>query len=182
MRLRRSIVFLWLCCITAASLPAQSREQQHEPLTPSQIEEIREAGISPDVRIGLYTKYVGEHIDTIKGLTKRARSGARVRRLDDELQNLASLTDELGSNLDQYSERKADIRKSLKKLNQEAGNWLDVLRALPPEPGFELSRKEAIESGQDLAEQTSQLLREQTDYFKLHKDQRGQDRAEPNMP
>jgi len=42
-----------------------------------------------------------------------------------------------------------------------------------------LSRKEAIDSEKDLADQTAQMLKEQTDYFNLHKDQKGQDRAEP---
>jgi hypothetical protein len=42
-----------------------------------------------------------------------------------------------------------------------------------------LARKEAIESGEDLADQAKRLLSEQTDYFAQHKDEQGQDRAEP---
>jgi hypothetical protein len=87
--------------------------------------------------------------------------------------------DELGSNLDVFSERHADIRKALKPLNEAIPRWLGMLRALAGEPGFDLSRKEAIESGQDLADQAARLLTEQTEYFKLHKDEKGQDRAEP---
>jgi hypothetical protein len=87
--------------------------------------------------------------------------------------------DELGSNLDQYGDRKADMRKSLKPLSESTQHWLAVLHELPSESGFDLSLKEAIDSGQDLADQAKQLLTEQTDYFNLHKDQRGQDRAEP---
>ena len=56
---------------------------------------------------------------------------------------------------------------------------LGILRALAGEPGFDLARKEAIESGEDLADQAKRLLQEQTDYFNLHKDEAGQDRAEP---
>ena len=87
--------------------------------------------------------------------------------------------DELGSNLDQYGERKADMRKSLKPLTESTQRWLGVLNALPSEPGFDLSRKEAIDSGKDLADQTNQLLKQQTDYFNAHKDEKGQERAEP---
>jgi hypothetical protein len=87
--------------------------------------------------------------------------------------------DELGANLDVFSDRKADIRKSLKPLTEATQRWLGILRALAGEPGFDLARKEAIESGEDLAEQATRLLQEQTDYFKLHKDEAGQDRAEP---
>ena len=137
-------------------------------------------GIYPDDRVGLYTKFIDEHAITIKGLTSRAKSGARAQRLDGELQDLTALMDELGTNLDVYSDRKADIRKALKNLTQLlAPRWLGILRALAGDPGFELARKEAIESGEDLADQAKRLLTEQTDYFNEHKDEKGQERAEP---
>ena len=51
-------------------------------------------------------------------------------RLDGELQDLTALMDELGTNLDVYSDRKADIRKALKALNDAAPRWLGILRTL----------------------------------------------------
>ena len=87
--------------------------------------------------------------------------------------------DELGDNLDVYSDRKADIRKSLKALSEATPGWQQTLRALAGEPGFSLARKEAIESGEDLAAQADRLLKEQTDYFNQHPDEKGQDRWEP---
>jgi hypothetical protein len=162
-----------------AATPLWAQKEKRDPLTGPQIEQIREAGIDPVERVRLYTKFLDEHVDTIKGLTPRAHSAARSRRLDDELQDLTALMDELGSNLDVYSDRKADIRNSLKPLTESTQHWLEVLHALATEPGFDLSRKEAIESGQDLADQAKTLLQEQTEYFNLHKDEKGQDRAEP---
>lgn len=159
--------------------PLLAQKEQHQTLTPTEVEQIREAGIDPDERVKLYTKFVDEHVETIAALTKRARSSARVYKLENELQNLTALMDELGSNLDQYGDRKADMRKSLKPLSDSTQHWLGVLHDLPSESGFELSLKEAIDSGQDLANQAKQLLTEQTDYFNVHKDQRGQERAEP---
>jgi hypothetical protein len=162
------------------SLPTQAQEQEkRDPLTGPQIEQIREAGIDPEERVKLYTKFIDEHAATIKGLTFRAKSNARSRRVDDELQDFTALMDELGSNLDTYSDRHADIRKSLKELNDATPRWLGILRALAGEPPFDLSRKEAIEAGEDLADQGKRLLAEQTEYFNVHKDERGQDRAEP---
>ena len=87
--------------------------------------------------------------------------------------------DEFGSNLDLYSDRHADIRISLKPLPDATQHWLSILRALAGEPAFDLARKEAIESGEELADQAARLLREQSEYFALHKDEQGQDRAEP---
>jgi hypothetical protein len=174
MRLLAAIGF---CLLAAAPLFAQ--KEKREPLAGDQIEQIREAGIYPDDRVKLYAKFLDEHAEVIKGLAKRAKSAARSRRLDDELQDFTALMDEFGANLDTYSDRKADIRKSLKPLPEATQRWLAMLRALPGEPGFDLARKEAIESGQDLADQTTRMLQEQTEYFREHKDEQGQDRAEP---
>ena len=166
-----------ICLCVAAPLLAQ--KEKREPLTEAQIDQIREAGIDPGARVGLYTKFLAERAEVIKGLAGRAKSEARSRRLDDELQYFTALMDELGSNLDLYSDRHADIRKSLKSLTEATQNWLRILHALTGEPGFDLARKESIESVEDLADQAASLLKEQTDYFNLHKDEQGQERAEP---
>jgi NADH dehydrogenase/NADH:ubiquinone oxidoreductase subunit G len=177
MRPKRCFAVMVAGLLFAAPLCGQ--KEKREPLTEAQIEQIREAGIDPNARVALYIKFLDEHAETIKGLSGRVRSTERSRRLQDELENFTALMDELGSNLDVYSERKADIRKALKPLSTATERWLTVLRALPEDPASELAHKEAIESGEDLAEQAKQLEDEQTAYFKLHKDEQGQDRAEP---
>jgi chromosome segregation ATPase len=161
----------------ASLLPAQKEPRQ--TLTQSQIEAIREAGIFPNDRINLYNKFVDQYAQNIKSLSFRATSAARAKKLDDELQNMTSLMDELDSNLEQYTDRKADVRGALKKLNQTAPEWVRILNALAGEPSFDEARKEAIESCEDLADDVKRLLTEQTDYFNEHKDQRGQERALP---
>ena len=160
-------------------IPVSAQKDQRQPLTENQIEQIREAGIDPDLRISLYTKFLNEHADVIKGLTNRAKSRSRSQRVDDELQDFTALMDELGSNLDQYGDRKADLRKSLKDLNEACPKWLTILKALPGEPAFDVYRKEAIESGDDLSGQATRLLSEQTAYFLAHKEEKSQQRAEP---
>jgi len=170
---------LLACIFFAFTASAAGQKEHRQPLTEVQIDKIREAGLDPDLRVKLYTQFVGEHVDRIKGLTPRIHSATRMRRMDDELQDLTALMDELGSNLDQYGERKADMRKSLKTLTEESQHWSEALHAIPTETGFDLSLKEAIDSEKDLGDQAAQMLKEQTDYFEQHKDERGQDRAEP---
>lgn len=173
----RTIILLCFALLCVPSLCAQKRHRQ--PLNERQIEQIREAGVYPNERIKLYAQFVGEQVDAIEALGKRGRSSARTQRLDDALLDLAALVDELSSNLDQYGDRKADLRKSLKGINESAPRWRETLGALPTEPGIDLSRKEALESLQDLSEETTQLEKEQAVYFETHKDEKGQDRAEP---
>ncbi len=173
----RAPVLLTLLLLLAAS--AHGQKEKREPLTDIQQEQIAEAGIDPVARVDLYVKFLNQRADTIKSLAPRAHSSARSSRLDNELQDFAALLDELSDNLDVYSDRRADIRKSLKGLNESIQRWQTVLNSLPSEPGFELSRQSAIESSNDLAQQTKQLISDQTAYFKAHKDEKGQDRAEP---
>ena len=162
---------------SASLLPAQ--KEQRQTLSDAQVEAIREAGIYPNDRLNLYTKYVDEYAERIKGMSFRTKSNARAKQLDDQLQDMTSLMDELDANLEQYTDRKADVRTALKKLNDTAPEWVRILNALAGEPSFDESRKEAIESCEDLAEDAKRLLTEQTDYFNEHKDQRGQQRALP---
>jgi hypothetical protein len=169
-------------CLAALFLLVPSlvaQKEKREPLTEAELEQIREAGIEPSARIALFTKFLNEHADVIKSLTNRAKSTARSKHLDDELLDFTALLDELGDNLDQYADRKADLRPALKPLNEAAPRWLNILRALAGEPSFDEARKEAIESGEDLADQAKRILTEQTEYFNLHKDEKGQERAEP---
>jgi hypothetical protein len=181
MRLKLGWIAFATCLLTCfpctGSLLAQ--REKREPLTAAEIDEIREAGIAPELRINLYTKFLDEHAAALKALTARRKSAGRADAFDEQIQNFTALMDEAGSNLDLYSERHADIRKSLKKLTETMPHWLEILKALPAEPAYELSVKEALESFQDLSDQAAQMLKEQTEYFKLHPDEKGQERAEP---
>jgi hypothetical protein len=173
--LRLLAVILLLCC-TAFSLCAQ--RNQREPLTDVQQEAIAEAGIDPAARVQLYVKYLNEHADTIKRLVPRAES-ARDRRLDGELQDFASIVDELSANLDEYGDRKADLRKALKPLNESIPHWQSLLHDLPNSPVFEISRNDAADSVNDLADQARKLTADQIEYFKEHPKAKDQEREEP---
>jgi hypothetical protein len=174
MRTLAALVFCFLLC---ASLAAQ--KEKREPLTEVQQDQIAEAGIDPVARVDLYVKFLNEHSETIRSMIKRAKGPARTHRLDDELLDFAALMDELGDNLDVYSGRNADLRKSLKGLNEGVQGWQGALHDLPSEPGFELALKEALDSAGDLSTQAKQITTDQEAYFKAHPDEKNQDRSEP---
>lgn len=173
------VAVICLVVVSFSTSISFAQKNHNDPLTEAQVEKIREAGIDPNERIKLYTEFLNEHVSSVKSLTNRGKSDARAHRLDGELQNVTTLMDELGSNLDTYSDRHADMRGALKLLADESQRWLTTLKALAGEPQFDLSRKEAIEAGQDLTDQAQRLYREENEYFALHKDERGQERAEP---
>ena len=160
----------------AGTLCAQ--RNQVEPLSPSQQEKIAEAGIDPDVRIGLYTKFLNDDAEVLRRLVNRREQG-RGRAMDNQLQKFSALTDELASNLDEYGSRKADLRKSLKSLDEAVPRWQELLKSLPNDNAFQISRSSALDSVNDLAEQTKELTADQESYFKEHKKAKGQQREEP---
>jgi hypothetical protein len=171
------LVVLFLCLLL--SMPTRAQRNQHDPLTDNESEQIREAGIDPDLRVSLYTKFLDERADSLKSLGSRAQTAAWTKHMDESLEDFANLMDELGSNLDQYGDRKADMRKSLKKLSEDCPRWQTILEALPNQTAFDVSREDAIESNKDLTDQTKTLFNEQTAYFIVHKEDKGQQRAEP---
>lgn len=168
-----------LLFFTCTRLSAQHARTAN--LTPTEVEAVAEAAVYPVERVKLYTKYLEERADKIKTLSGRPKSGQRVLKLDDALQDFTALMDEMGSNLDQYSDRHSDIRKALKPLTEATPKWLNILRMLPGESGFDLARKEAIESGEELADQANRLLKEQTEYFAVHKDEKDQERNDDQV-
>ena len=173
----RTLSTFLICILLAAPLFAQKNKR--DPLTSAEKDQIAEAGVAPVERLNLYVKITNEHADTIQGLIKRAHSAARAHRIDDELQDFAALLDELSSNLDLYGDRKADIRKSMKPMNEAIARWQSILNALPSEPGFEVSRQDSIDAITDLVAQAKQIASDQDAYFKAHPDEKDQDRAEP---
>lgn len=178
---KSSILLMPAALLLAASSALQAQHQRTASLTDSEVEAVREAAVFPVERVKLYTKFLNERADKIKALTNRPKSGPRVLKLDDDLQDFTALLDEMNDNLDQYGDRHSDIRKALKPLTEDSPHWLNILRALPGEPGFDLSRKEAIEAGEDLDDHAKRLLSEQEAYFSTHKDEKGQERDDDQM-
>jgi hypothetical protein len=172
------VVTTCILCLAPATVSAQRRH--HDPLTGPEIEKIRSAGIDPNERIKLYTDFVGDHVESIVALSKRIPSVKRDQKMDSTLQDLSSLIDELGSNLDQYGDRKADLRRALKSLAKDSPRWLAELKAIQPAPIYRLSLEDATDAEKDLVDQSTEMFKDQTAYFKLHKNQRGQQRYEPN--
>ena len=173
----QSLVGLSLICLPL-TVQLNAQKDRREPFTAAQQQQIAEASIDPDVRLGLFTKFANEHSQTIAGVSKRTEKG-RGQRLDNELQDFTAIVDELASNLDEYSGRKADIRKAVKELNESVAHWQEILKSVPKDPIAELALRDATEAVGDLVVDAKSVAAEQDAYFKEHKDAKGQEREEP---
>ena len=130
------------------------KRRQRDPLTEAQIEQIREAGIDPDERIRLYTEFLDEHVDTIKGLIPRP---IPPRASPPRQRTTGSYLADGRARLQPRSLRRPQCRHS--QGSEAVDRVSSALARCPSRPaaesGFDLSRKEAIESGEDLADQAS---------------------------
>lgn len=174
----RSIAAILGCLLAAAPLLAQVPKD--DPLTSKETDQIKQLGIEPNRRIGYFVDILNNRADAIRDLTKRVPTPARDSLLDSKLQDFSAIMDELGDNLDEYGDRHADLRGSLKTLNDAAPRWMNILHTLAGTPAFDVSRKNAIEDLEDLADQGKRMLVEQEAYFKAHPKEKGQQRAEPD--
>ena len=149
-----------------------AQADQKDPLTPDEVDQIRDNAIHPDQRIKLYMKFIDQRLDELQKLATQPAGRDRNGQMHDKLDEFVHLCDEIQDNLDTYDSAHADIRKSLKDLVQDSAKWSDVLHAIPPNQAYEFSQKMGFEAAQSVADQAKHLSAEQDVYFDIHKKQR----------
>lgn len=176
---RRIVCFLALL-VLAGFGPRLHAQNQNDPLTEDEIQQIRDNAINPNERIKLYVKFIGQRLDGIRQLVADPKSQNRNAQIRDKLEEFTRLCDELQDNLDTYDSAHADIRKSLKDLVAATAKWPDALNAAPADPSYDFSHKTALEAAQSATDQAKQLSDEQEKYFQEHKDERHKNGNGPN--
>lgn len=163
----------------APRLHAQNDPDQVDPLTPDEVQQIRDSKIYPNDRIRLYLKFIDQRIDTLRQLAADRTADNRASQIRNKLQEFTSLSDELQDNLDTYDSAHADIRKSLKDVIADTSRWPSVLQSLPQNPDYDFSVKTALDSAQSASDDARQLAQEQDIFFKAHKDERNKNGTGP---
>jgi hypothetical protein len=169
---RRIACFLLSVLFAAGIAPKLFAQDQDDPLTEDEVQQIRDNKTNPNERVKLYMKFVDQRLDSIRQLAgpKSANERLQVR---DKLEEFTRLCDELQDNLDTYDAAHADIRKSLKDLVADSARWPEALKAAGADPSYDFSIKTAIEAAQSAADQAHQLSIKQDVYFDIHKKERG---------
>jgi len=127
MRLARFVFPALLLLTTAAPVSAQKRD----PLTESESDQIAELSQEPDKRIKLLLKFIQARMATIEQVEGDQRlAQGRGKQVHDLLEDFTSLIDELDDNIDEYTDKKADIRKGLKDVIETNTNFQLKLRTL----------------------------------------------------
>ena len=176
---RRIACFLILL-LAAASLSPLRAQDQNDPLTEDEVQQVRDNAIHPDDRIKLFTRFINERLDEIKHLSADPTAKGARTEIRGKFDEFTHLCDELQDNLDTYDAQHADIRKSLKELVAATAKWPDVLKSVPDDPTYDFTRTTALEAARSATDQAKQLAIEQDVYFQTHKDERHKNGTGPN--
>ena len=157
--------FALFLAFLAPPLHAQQRESA---LSQTEIEQVHEARYYPSQCILLFVKFLDLRTQEIHDLYAKPRSPGREQDTHDLLEQFTAIADELSDNLDDYGPRHADLRKALPKIIEATDRWSSTLKTPPDDPAYTVARKIAVESIRDLRESTTELVAEQTTWFKAH--------------
>jgi hypothetical protein len=162
---RRTIFALLALLALALPLRSQIRESA---LSDGEVDEIRQARYYPGDCVLLFVKFDDLRLKEIQDLYAKPRRPGREEDTRELLGQFTSIADELSDNLDDYGPRHADLRKALPKILAAADRWSSALKSVPDDEAYAVARKLALESIRDLRESTTELVAEQTTWFKAH--------------
>src|ERR1700722_3031553 len=114
--------------LTAGSVAQAQRHR--EPLTQSEIDQIRDASWEPKQRLTLYVQFARARLVKLEQMRSDPKTTDRPRQTHDLLDDFQLLYDELNDNIDTYVDRKDDIRKPLKTVIEADMEFQAKLRAL----------------------------------------------------
>jgi hypothetical protein len=127
MRLR--IVILALLFFSAIPLAAQLGSR--DPLEETEINKLREVAQEPDKRLKLLVEFASARLAAIDHLRGDPHLAAgRGPQVHDLLEDFTKLVDEMGDNIDDYADRKYDLRKALKTVIEGDTGFQLKLRTL----------------------------------------------------
>jgi hypothetical protein len=120
---------LCVALLLAGGTVAQA-QRHREPLTDSEIDQIRDASWEPKQRLTLYVQFTRDRLVKLEQMRSDPKIKNRPRLTHDMLDDLQLLYDELNDNIDTYVERRDDIRKPLKTIIEADNEFQAKLRAL----------------------------------------------------
>jgi hypothetical protein len=175
-----------LVCLTllflASFVPRSSAQDKSDPLTPAEVEKVREVADQPIERVKLYMTFIQQRTDAIAemvGDTRIQNKPPKIRKL---LEEYTRLVDELQDNLDNYDETHDDVRKALKELVPASKKWLETVNKPPPDPVYDFPRKTAVDASEGLVDQATKLHADQDKYFAEQKKEKKEQEKTGNVP
>ena len=162
---------LWLSLF----LPSLSSPQRRDdPLTPPEIDQLRDTAVEPELRMKLYVQFARARLVSLEQMRSDPKTTDRARQTHDMLADFVAVYNELNDNLDNFVERRSDLRKALKWVIEGDTEFQAKLRALkddsrtsPKEAEeYQFALSDAIESVDSGAEDHRKLLADEQEAWK----------------
>lgn len=166
-----SIAFL---CASPRAGFAQQEDQEdrsddtRQAMSDAEIEQLRDVAYLPPQRILTFISFLNKRTEAIQKLDSGQRHPGREEDIRDLMNQFTSISDDLDDNLDDYSQHHRDVRKVLPKLLSATERWATMLRTPPEDQRYDVARKLALTSLDDVKESAQQLLTAQQTYFRDH--------------
>src|SRR5580704_18203719 len=126
MRKRR----IWTVVLLLALVSSAMAQRRRDPLTQSEIEQVRDTSWEPKLRLPLYVQFARTRLVKLEQVRSDPKVKDRAKQTHDLLDDFQRLYDELNDNIDTYVDRKDDIRKPLKLIVEADTEFDSKLRAL----------------------------------------------------
>jgi hypothetical protein len=172
LRLQACAGFCLLVLTTSAAA-----QRHRDPLTQSEIDQVRDASWEPQQRLVLYVKFARARLAKLEQMRADPKTKDRAQQTHDMLDDFLLIYDELNDNIDTYTDRKDDIRKPLKVVIDADTEFQAKLRALkdaadiPPQEAklYEFVLTNAVDTLDTSAEDHRKLLADQEEAAKHKK-------------
>lgn len=173
MNLRAAPTALLLLLLATLAL-AQRRE---DPLTNDEINQLRDTAVEPEQRMKLYVEFARARLVALEQMRANPKTTDRGRQTHKMLENFRVIYDELDDNLDNFEQRKSDLRKAMQVIMAADTEFQAKLRALKDAAGakpeelkeYEIALSDAIETVDQSADDHRKLYADQIEYFKKKK-------------
>jgi hypothetical protein len=157
-----------------AAATAAVAQRHRDPLTPAEVDQIRDTSWEPRLRLPLYVEFARARLVKMEQMRSDPKTKDRARQTHDLLDDFQLLYDELNDNIETYVDRRDDIRKPLKVILDADTEFQAKLRALkdaadvPREESqqYEFVLSTALETVDSATEDHRKLLADQEEQAK----------------
>jgi len=159
------------------SISLSAAQQRRDPLTPAEINQLRDAAQDPDQRLKLFVQFARARLTSLEQMRADPKVTDRDQDTHDNLQDFLDVYDELDDNVDTFVDRGADLRKILKFVIEADSEFAVRLRALKNNAqiqkentsAYEFLLTSALDTLKSSTEDHRELLAQQEQAFKRKK-------------
>ena len=124
-------VSILVCAGILLATSAYAQPHARDPLTPLEVDKIRDSAMEPEARLKLYVEFARARLDKLQ----QARSDPKLTAAEKDeqtkaaIQDFTDVYDELDENVDTFADRGNDLRKALKPVIEADTEFGAKLRA-----------------------------------------------------